>query len=93
MNGVLIDGVPKFLAPIPSKTKHIIELQNPFDVTHLITIPLKLNRVTGYFEVRTLTQEKYEDQNILKIELASEAPPLDSPDFSHQEQRMFDNRG
>ena len=39
MNGVLIDEVPKFLAPVPSETTHAIELENPFDATHPIIIP------------------------------------------------------
>ena len=57
------------------------------DATHTIIIPLKLSGVTSYFDVRKPTQEEYEDQNILKIELKVEAPPWDSssPDNSHQE--------
>ena len=51
MNGVLINEVPKFLAPIPSETKHAIQLKNPFDATHPTIIPLKLNRVTSYFTI------------------------------------------
>ena len=42
-------------------------LENRFDATHSIIIPLKFNGVTSYFEVRTPTWEEYEDQNILKI--------------------------
>ena len=71
MNGVLIDNIPKFLA-VPSETMHAIQLENPFDATHPIIIPLKLNGVATYFEVWTPTQEEYEDQNILKIELMAE---------------------
>ena len=52
MNGVLIDEVPKFLAAIPSETTHAIQIENPFDATRPIIIPLKLNRVTSYFKVR-----------------------------------------
>ena len=52
MNGVLIE-VPKFMVPIPGETMHAIQLENPFDATHQIIIPLKLNGVTSYFEVRT----------------------------------------
>ena len=33
MNGVLIDEVPKFLAPFPSETMHVIQLENPFHAT------------------------------------------------------------
>ena len=40
-------------------------------------IPLKLNKVTRYFDVRKLTKEEYKDQNILNIELMVEAPPWD----------------
>ena len=95
MNGVLIDEVPKFLAPVPHETMHAIQLENPFDATHPITISLQLNGVISYFKIRKPTQEEYEDQNILKIELTVEAPlwDLSNPDYSHQEQSTFDYRG
>ena len=53
-----------------------------------------MNGVTSYFEVRKPTWEEYEDQNILKIECTAEAPPWDpsSPDYSQQEQSMFNYR-
>ena len=95
MNGVLINEVPKYLAPVPSETIHAIQIENPIDANHPIIIPLKLNGVTSYFEVRKPTQEEYENQNILKIELMVEAPQWDpsSPEYSHQEQSMFNYRG
>ena len=55
MNGVLINAVPKFLAPIPSETMHAIQFENPFNTTHPIIIPLQLNKVTSYFKARTIT--------------------------------------
>ena len=69
MNSVLINNVP-------NETIHV-QLENPFNATHPIIIPLKLNGVTCFFEVRTPTLEEYESQNILKIELMVEAPPWD----------------
>ena len=41
------------------------------------------------------TWDKYENKNILKIDLIVEAPPSDmsSSEFSSQEQWMFNNRG
>ena len=75
VNGVLINKVPMFLVPVPSETMHAIQLENLFGATNPIIIPLKLNRVTSYFKVRKPTQDEYEDQNILKIELMVEAPP------------------
>ena len=41
------------------------------------------------------TWEEYDDQNILNIELMSEAPwrDLSSPEFSRQEQSMINYRG
>ena len=65
---------PKFLTLIPSETMHAIQLENPFDGIHPIIIPLKLNRVTSYFNVRKPTWEEYEDESILKIGLTVEAP-------------------
>ena len=92
MNGVLIDEVPKFLAPIPSETTYAIQIENPFNATHQIIIPSKSNQVTSYFNKKKTAQEEYEDESILKIELMVEAPPWDlsSPEFSRQEQSIFD---
>ena len=73
VNGVLINEVPKFLTPIPSDTMHTIQIENPFDATHPIIIPLKVNGVTSYFELRKLTPEEYKKQNIPKIELMAES--------------------
>ena len=92
---LLIDEVPKFLASIPSKNIHVIQIINPVDATHLIIVLLQLKGVTSSFNVRKPTQIEYEDQNILKIALLVEAPPWDllSPEFSKQEQGMLDYRG
>ena len=86
---------PNFFASIPSKTMHAIQIVNPFDATHQIIIALRITGITGYFNVRKSTQEEYEDQNELKIELMVEAPPWDSwsLELSKQEQSMFDYRG
>ena len=52
VNGVMIDEVPTFQTTIPSKTTCAIQIENSIDSTHPIIIPLKLNGVIGYFEVR-----------------------------------------
>ena len=77
MNCVLIDEVPKFMALVPNETIHTIQIENPFDVTSPIIIPLKLARASNYFDVRTPTWEEYKDQNVLKIELMAEMPLCD----------------
>ena len=84
VNGVPINEVPNFLAPVPSETTHAIQIENPIDAAHPIIVPLKLNEITSHFQVREPTQEEYEDQNIFKVELMAEATPWDpsSPDFS-----------
>ena len=71
---------------------HVIQIAYSVNATQLITIPLQLNRVTSYFYARKPTQEEHEDENILKIELT---PPWDpsSPEFTRQEQSMFDYSG
>ena len=91
VNGVLIDEVPKFLEPIPSETMHDIQIENPFE----LKLKESLVTFTSYFEVRKLTQEEYEDQDILEIELMAKAPLWDpsSPEYSYQEQSMFNYRG
>ena len=50
MNGVSINEVPKFLAPISSETTCAIHIKNSFDATHPLIIPLKSNEVTNNFE-------------------------------------------
>ena len=71
MNGVLINEVPKFLSFVLRETMHAIQIVHPFNVTHQIIIPLQLNGLNSYFDVRKPTKKKYEDQNILKKELMS----------------------
>ena len=77
INDVLINEVSKFLMPVPIETMCALQWMNPFDATQPIMIPLKLNGVTSFFEVRMPTQEDNEDQNILKIEVMAEVPPWD----------------
>ena len=69
VNGVVIDEVPKFLTPIPSKTIHAMQVNNPFNTIHPIIISLQLTRVTSYLMTRKSTPEQYDDPGILKIEL------------------------
>ena len=59
VNDVLIDRVVKFLASIPSKTMHVIQIKNPSSATHPLVLTLKLDGVTSYFDVRKSTQEVY----------------------------------
>ena len=95
MNGILINEGHKFLALVPSETMQAIQIMNPFNSTHLITILLQLKIVTSYFDVRKPTQEKYEDPDTLKIELIAENPSWEqsSPEFSMHEQSMLNYRG
>ena len=84
MNGVLINKVPKFLAPVLSETVHTIQIENTFNAIHPIIFSFTVNGVTSYFDMRNPTWEEYEDQDILKIKLMAEAPQCDqsSPKFS-----------
>ena len=75
MNDSLIDEVPKFLELVPSETMQVIQIMIPFDTIHPIISPFKLTKGTSYFNVRKPTQEEFENQNILKIELKVETPP------------------
>ena len=61
-----------------------IQIVNPVNATNSIIIPLKLNRVTSYFDVRKTTLEEYENQDNLKIELTKKISTWDpsSPDLS-----------
>ena len=61
MNSVLIDEVPKYLAPVPSETINSAQMINSFDATHPIIIPLTITGITSYFNVRKPTQGEDED--------------------------------
>ena len=54
IKGVVINEVPKFLAPVPTETTQAIQILNPFNATHSIFIPFWITRVTSYFDVRKL---------------------------------------
>ena len=84
LNDVHINEVPKFLAESPSETTEspsetacAIELVNPFDATHSLIIMLQLNGVTSYFDLYSLSVAEYENEDIPKIHLTVEEPPLD----------------
>ena len=95
MNGALFNEVAMFLSFIPSKIMLAIQILNPFYATQPITIPLKIIRVTEYFNIIKPTWEEYQDLDTLKIELMVEAPSWDpsSPQFSRQEQNMLNCKG
>ena len=90
-----MDEAPNFLTLVPSETMHAIQIENTFDATHLIIIPLKLNGVPNYVEVRKPAQEDHEYLIIVKIEVTAETPPWDpsSSDYKQQKQSMINYRG
>ena len=67
MNGVLIDDIPQFLAPVPCVTTNVKQIMNPFNATHSIIITLKPTRVTSYFDVRKSIQEVYAEDRTHSI--------------------------
>ena len=88
MNDVLIDEVPKFLAPQPSDTTHSIH----FKRNHLI-IPLELDGVISYFPSRKPTP--HELHECRRITLTSSNPEWNPHDkfFAEQESIMLDLDG
>ena len=90
-----ISEVPKFSAESPSVTAHAIELTDPFDAAHLLTIPLQLSGVTSYFDVYSLSVAEYENEDIPKIHLTAEEPPWDplTSEYSERETQMLDHQG
>ena len=67
LNGVHISEVPTILAESPSVTTHAVELTDPFNVAHLLIIPLQLSNGTSYFDVYTLSVAEYENEDILRF--------------------------
>ena len=75
LSNVHISEVPKFLTESPSVTTHAIDLTDPFDTAHLLTILLQLSSVTIYFYVYSLSIAECENDNIPKIQLTGEELP------------------
>ncbi len=95
MNGVRISETPKFLVENPTALDHSIQIINPEDPAHPLTIPLQLHGVLSYFPIRCPTVEEYEDDKIPQFELTAagaEWDPYDG-DFSRLEASTLDFRG
>ena len=89
-----ISEVPKILADNPSETTHAIELVNPFDAAHPLSIPLQLSSVTSYFDVYYPSVTEYENDDIPKIYLTAEEPPDPSTnEYSERETQMINHQG
>ena len=95
LNDVQIGEVPKFLAENPSETTHATELVNPFTAAHPLIVPLKLSRVTSYFDVYYPSVVEYENDDIPKMLLTAEEPPRDlkTSEYSERETHMLDHQG
>ena len=65
---------------------HAIQVNNPYDAAHPIIIPSSLIGVICSFEARKPTPEKFEDSDILKLDLIMETPLWDP--FSSEFQEM-----
>ena len=90
LNDVHISEALKFLAESPSVTT--IDLIDPFDVAHLLIIPLQSRVVTKNFDVNSLSIAEYENEDIPKIHLTAVEPPLDptTKEYSERKSGMLD---
>ena len=77
LNGVHISEVLKFLSVSSNVTTNAIELPNPFDAAHPLTILHQLSSVTNYFDVYSQSIAEYENEDIPKFHLTTEVPPWD----------------
>ena len=96
MNGVKLNELPKFLADDPDESTHALQVGDPLDSGHPLTIPLSLKGVTSYFRVRKPTIQEWEDEDSYpRIELTAEEPVWDPGDseFCDNEEKMIDFRG
>jgi hypothetical protein len=91
LNGVSINGIPKFLVDNPTNVTH----QEQNNDAHPTIIPLALDGVTSYFLVTKPTQEEVEDKSILRLDLTAENPPWNprDPDFAQRERNMVNSAG
>ena len=75
LNGVHISEVSKFLADSPSVITHAIQLADPSDAAHPLTILLWLSSMTHHFYVYSLSIAEYENEEISQFHLTAEEPP------------------
>ena len=73
----MVSEVPNFLAKNHSVTAHAVELTDPFNATHLLTILLQLSIVTSYFDMHSPSMKEYEIEDIPKIHFTAEEPSWD----------------
>ena len=93
LNGLHISEVPKFLAESPGMTTNATELVNSFDAAHPLIIPLQLSGVTSFFDMYTPSIIEYENEDVPKIHLTAEEPPLDPSrkEYSERETCILDH--
>lgn len=94
INGVVINDTPKFCVRNPDDLVHAIEFDDPIDPDATLHILLLLCSAISCFNVRCPNRDKFEDEDIPKINMMYKSPEWDpaNPDWAEQSASTMDLR-
>ena len=90
VNDVTVNDTPKFLVSDPTDQTHALTLRDPVHPEQTLTIPLELRGVISLLNVRTVTADMFNDEQIPHYDLTSPTLTWDptSDDYGAQERAM-----
>ena len=90
VNDVTVNDTPKFLVSDPTDQTHALTLRDPVHPEQTLTIPLELRGVISLLNVRTVTADMFNDDQIQHYDLTSPTLTWDptSDDYGAQERAM-----
>jgi hypothetical protein len=92
VNDVIVDEMPKFLAPQPTDQTHALTLTDPDNPLQPVILPLDLRGVTSLLYMRNVTPDEYDSGQYPRLHLTSETLTWDpqTTSFEEQECAMMD---
>ncbi len=95
VNDVTVYDLPKFLAADPTDQTHALTLTGPDNPLQLVILPLTLRGVTSLLNVRSVTIDKFNSHDYIRLHLTSETLTWDPRTdlYEQQEHAMMDYSG
>jgi hypothetical protein len=95
VNDVTVNDLPKFLAANPTDQTHTLTINDPNNPLQSVILPLTLRGVTLLLNVRTVTINKFNSHDHLRLHLTSETLTWDPTTnlYEQQENAMMDYSG
>jgi hypothetical protein len=72
VNDVIVDYLPKNLAADPTDGTHALTIPDPYDLLQTVILPLGLNGVFSFLNVRNLSADDYDSGNFTRLHLTSD---------------------